>query len=161
VAKQSQHVIIKIRRHMIEEIARRSGKLFESSGLYCAESVVQAIAEGKGLQSDLIPRMATGFCSGLARTCGMCGAVNGAILAISLFHGRNSGNDSVDPVYTRVRKLLDHFEREFGSTNCRELTGCDLGTEAGQEYFKENRIAEKCVKYTETATRWALTLIEE
>ena len=145
---------------MIEEIARRSGELFQS-GLYCAESVVLAVAEGKGLHSDLIPRMATGFCSGLARTCGMCGAVTGAIMAISLFHGRNSGEDSVDPAYTRVRKLLEHFEKEFGSINCRELTGCDLGTEEGQEYFKENEISKKCVSYTEEATRTAMRLIEE
>ena len=145
---------------MIEEIARRSGELFQS-GLYCAESVVLAVAEGKGLQSDLIPRMATGFCSGLSRTCGTCGALNGAILAISLFHGRNSKEDSVNPAYTRVRKLLDRFEKEFGSTNCRELTGCDLGTKAGLDYFMENDIRKKCINYTEDATRMAMTLIEE
>lgn len=145
---------------MFDEVARRSGELFKSSGLYCAESVVLAVSEGKGLHSDLIPRMATGFCSGLSRTCGMCGAVNGAIMAISLFHGRNSGKDSVDPAYTRVRKLLDHFEKEFGSSNCRELTGCDLGTEAGQKYFKENKIVDKCIGYTEAATRMAMALIE-
>ena len=146
---------------MTEEIARRSGELFKSSGLYCAESVVLAIADGKGLRSDLIPKMATGFCSGLSRTCGMCGAVNGAIMAISLFHGRNSGKDSVDPVYTRARKLLEHFAKEFGSTNCRELTGCDLGTKEGLAYFKENDLRKKCIHYTEAATRMALTLIEE
>jgi C_GCAxxG_C_C family probable redox protein len=105
--------------------------------------------------------MATGFCSGLSRTCRMCGAVNGAILAISLFHGRNSKEDSVDPAYTRVRRLLDHFEKKFGSINCRELTGCDLGTEEGQEYFKENKVSKKCAGYTEEATRTAMTLIEE
>jgi len=54
---------------MIEKVSKRSGELFQS-GFYCAESVVLAITEGKGLHSDLIPRMATGFCSGLSRTCG-------------------------------------------------------------------------------------------
>jgi len=146
---------------MIEEIVRRSGELFKSSGLYCAESVLLAVAEGKGLRSDLIPKMATGFCSGLSRTCGMCGALNGAIMAIGLFHGRNSGKDSVDPAYTRVRKLLEHFEKEFGSLNCLELTGCDLGTESGQAYFKAHDIQKKCIHYTESATRMALTLIEK
>ena len=145
---------------MIEKVSRRSGELFQS-GFYCAESVVLAITEGKGLHSDLMSRMATGFCSGLSRTCGMCGAVNGAILAISLFHGRNSKKDSVDPAYTRVKRLLEYFEKEFGSTNCRELTGCDLDTEAGQDYFKENKIIIKCVNYTEEATRKAMTLIED
>jgi dihydrofolate reductase len=37
--------------------------------------VLLAIAESQGIQPDLIPRIATGFCSGISRTGGMCGAV--------------------------------------------------------------------------------------
>ena len=51
-----------------------------ASGLYCAESVVLSIARSQGIESDLLPKLATGFCSGMARTCGTCGALSGAIL---------------------------------------------------------------------------------
>jgi len=145
---------------MNEDVSRRSGELFES-GFYCAESVLLAITESKGIKSDLIPKIATGFCSGVSRTCGMCGAVSGAIMAINLFTGRNSPNESVMESYNAVRKLLRMFENRFGSTNCKELVGCDLGTEEGQNFFKSNNLALQCRRYTEEATGIALLLIEE
>ncbi len=49
-----------------------------------------AVAESEGIQSDFIPKIATGFCGGVSRTCGMCGAVSGGIMAIGLFAGRNA-----------------------------------------------------------------------
>ena len=93
---------------MIDKVSQRSGELFQS-GLYCAESVLLAIAESKGIQSDLIPKIATGFCGGISRTCGMCGAVSGSIMAINLFVGRNSPEDSAQPAYAVVRSMLQKF----------------------------------------------------
>lgn len=54
---------------MNEQAAKKSRELF-NSGYYCAESVLMAIAESRNVQSDLMPRIATGFCSGMARTGG-------------------------------------------------------------------------------------------
>jgi C_GCAxxG_C_C family probable redox protein len=145
---------------MIDDVCRRSGELFES-GFFCAESVLLAIAESKEIKSDLIPRIATGFCSGVSRTCGTCGAVSGAIMAINLFAGRDFPSESVLPSYTAVKKLLDMFATRFGSTNCRQLIGCDLGTEEGQNFFKTNHLFGQCRSYTEEATRMAILLIKE
>ena len=74
---------------MCEQAPQRSLELFRS-GYFCAESVLQAIAENQDIQSDLIPKIATGFCSGISRTGGMCGAVSGGIMGIGLVAGRNS-----------------------------------------------------------------------
>jgi C_GCAxxG_C_C family probable redox protein len=145
---------------MIDTVAQRSGKLFDS-GLYCAESVLQSIAESKGINSELIPRIATGLCSGVARTCRTCGAVSGGIMAISLFFGRSSPDDSVEKIYYIVQDFLETFEERFEITNCKDLTGCDLGTEEGQKFFDENNLVVNCHEYTVEATRMALTLIEE
>lgn len=120
-----------------------------------------AIAEGKGIHSDLIPRIATGFCSGVARKCGMCGAESGGIMAISLFAGRDYKDESVAESYTAVRKFLQMFDTAFGSTNCRQLVGCDLGTEEGQNFYKANNLLGQCRRYTEAATRMAMQLIGE
>jgi C_GCAxxG_C_C family probable redox protein len=144
---------------MIDKVSARSGELFYS-GYYCAESVLLAIAEGKGVQSPLIPKIATGFCSGLSRTCRLCGAVSGAIMSINLFLGRSSPGESVEVNYAAVRKFLAMFEKKFGSTNCKQLTGCDLSTEEGQETFKANNLKEQCKRYTEEAARMAMVLIE-
>ena len=125
---------------MNEQAAQRSRELFES-GYYCAESVLLAIAEGQGLQSNSLPRIATGFCSGLARTCGMCGAVSGAIMGLGLVTGRTAPTEPVTQNYALVRKLLDTFDARFGTTNCQALLGCDLGTAEGQQMFRANKLA--------------------
>ena len=145
---------------MSEQAPQRSRELFQS-GLYCAESVLQAIAESQGIQSDLIPRIATGFCSGLSRTGGMCGALSGAIMGIGLLVGRDSPAGSVDPAYAIAQKLISAFEKQHGSVNCRQLIGCDLATESGQRHFMENNLMESCLQYAEGATRMALSLIAE
>ncbi len=90
----------------------------------------------------------------------MCGAVSGGVMAIGLFCGRTSVSESVLPVYETVRELLKQFEDRYGSTNCQELTGCDLGTDEGQNYFKTNKIMNKCKQMTASATGIAATLIE-
>ncbi len=120
-----------------------------------------AVAESERIQSDLIPKIATGFCGGVSRTCGMCGAVSGGIMVVGLFTGRSASTDSITETYSKVQKLLEEFRLRFGSTNCRELTGCDLGTDEGQAFFKKNEIKKKCRIYIEGATGIALSLVED
>jgi C_GCAxxG_C_C family probable redox protein len=145
---------------MSEQAPQRSVELFKS-GFFCAESVLLAIAESQGIQSDLIPKIATGFCSGVSRTGGMCGAVSGAMMGINLVSGRNSPTESLEVSYALTYKLINRFERQYGSINCRQLIGCDLGTEAGQRYFIENHLMESCLQYAEGATSMAVSLIAE
>jgi C_GCAxxG_C_C family probable redox protein len=83
---------------MDDQVAKRSREYLES-GYWCAESVLLAVAEAKGVQSDLIPKIATGFCSGMARTGGQCGALSGGILSIGLLLGRSTPGGPVNAVY--------------------------------------------------------------
>jgi C_GCAxxG_C_C family probable redox protein len=145
---------------MSEQVSQRSLELIKSD-YFCAESVLLAIAESRGIQSDLIPRIATGFCSGISRTGSMCGAVSGAIMAVNLVAGRSSPPESLEPSYTLTQKLISQFEKQFGSVNCRPLIDCDLPTEEGQRYFFENNLMERCYQYAEEATRMAISLMAE
>lgn len=145
---------------MSEQASQRSLELFKS-GYFCAESVLLAIAENRGIQSDLIPKIATGFCSGISRTGGMCGAVSGAIMGINLVAGRSSPSESIEFSYALTQKLISQFEKQVGSINCRQLIGCDLATEAGQRYFLENHLMERCLQYAREATRLAISLLAE
>ena len=126
----------------------QKGKELFSSGLYCAESVLKVIADEENIDSPLIPGIATGFCSGMSRTCNMCGALTGGILALNMVFGRNLSEESVEENYKAVQSLINMFENEFGTTNCQELLGCDLGSEKGQEEFNENNLHLKCREYT-------------
>jgi hypothetical protein len=76
-----------------EQAARRAREFFDQEYL-CGESVLLAVAESRGLANEWIPRAASGFCSGLARTGGLCGALSGGILAINLVLGRGRDRSS-------------------------------------------------------------------
>ncbi len=145
---------------MIETTSRKSRKLF-GSGYRCAESVLMAVAESRNIQSDLIPRIATGFCGGVSHTNGTCGAVNGAILAINLVKGRNDATESTEENYKAIQKFIERFQKQFHSIQCGKLTGCDLRTEEGEKAFMEGNIIEMCLDFTAEATRLALHILEE
>ena len=145
---------------MIDQAATKSLEHFDS-GLWCAESVLLAISEEQGIQSELIPKIATGFCSGMARTGGQCGALSGAIMGISLVTGRTDATDSVDDTYDKIRKIRRKFDEKFGATSCAALLGLDLDTEEGQIAFHENDLVENCREYTEEATRMAVEILED
>ncbi len=138
---------------------QRSKELFES-GYFCAEGVLLAIAESREVSSELIPRIATGFCSGLARAGGLCGAVSGAILALGMAAGRDSADESIEAIYELVQEVLVGFESRFGSTTCLGLTGCNLATDEGQRQFLERKQHEACTEYVGEATRLALEALE-
>ena len=80
-------------------VEEKAMQRFGTGGLLCAETVLNTIAEEAGLQSAIIPKIATGFCSGLARTGGMCGAVSGGIMALGLIYGRDSEDQDFQPLY--------------------------------------------------------------
>lgn len=143
-----------------EDIAAERSRALFDSGMYCAESVLQAIAEVMEIQNDLIPRIATGFCGGLSRTCGPCGALSGAVMALNMLYGRQSPEESVKENYILVHNLVKHFVSQFGSMNCKELIHCDLGTDEGHRYFEENNLIEQCKDYTAGAARIVIRLIE-
>lgn len=132
-----------------------------ASGFHCAESIVLAIAKSQGVESALLPKVATAFCGGMARSCGPCGALTGAIIGLGLVFGRERATDSVQESYGPTRKLIQEFEKEFGARNCNDLLGCDLGTPEGQAAFRERKLHVRCREYTGKAAEIAARLIGE
>jgi len=78
-----------------------------------------------GVESPLIPRIATGFGGGFGLMGSLCGVLTGSVMAIGLKFGRNDMKDRQALLTTnaKVRKFLDRFETEFGSTDCARLAG--------------------------------------
>ena len=63
------------------------------SGFNCAESSLIAVTYAMGMQSDMFPRIASGFGGGVGRYGSICGALSGTIMAIGAFCGRDKVND--------------------------------------------------------------------
>ena len=142
----------------IDDIVRQSGTYFDE-GYYCAESVLLAVCNHYGIQSRWIPKIATGFCSGMARTGGVCGAFTGAVMAVNLFAGRETPKDSMEKNYRAVNRLTDLFKARFITTACPELIGCRLDTPEGQRQFTQDNLIVKCRQYTVEAAAMAVQVI--
>jgi len=141
---------------------RQSAEDFWGSGFYCAESVLLAVTRAEGLESTLLPAVASAFCSGQARTCGPCGALSGALMSLGAVLGRRSKADTMDAVYAASGQLIEKFEGEFGSRDCRSLlNGCDLGTPEGQLMFRERDFTARCQKFSGRAAEMAWEIIAE
>jgi C_GCAxxG_C_C family probable redox protein len=98
----------------------------------------------------------------MSRTGGTCGALTGAVMGVSMSLGRASAGEPVQPAYTATQRLVEEFEREFGSRDCPTLlSGCDLNTAAGQEQFREQNLAQRCMRYSGTAAEIAVRVIAD
>lgn len=132
-----------------KELARAAGENFGAL-FNCAESTSKAVAEHFGVGERGIPRAATAFGGGIARGGGPCGAVTGTLMALGLLYGRDSGGDHrhLDRVYAMARDLQEEFSRRFGSTRCRDLLGCDIGTDRGRIQAKKEKLFDRrCPSY--------------
>jgi C_GCAxxG_C_C family probable redox protein len=147
--------------HQLAAEVRKSAEASFAAGLYCAESVLLSLARAQGIESELLPRVATAFCGGMARTCGTCGALTGAIMGIGLALGRSRPGESVQPSYAATQRLIAQFGQEFGARDCHALLGCDLGTPEGQAMFREDGLAELCATYTGRAAEMAAQILAE
>jgi len=140
---------------------RESVQQAADAGYLCAESVVLGLAKAQKLESSALPAMATVFCSGMARTCGPCGALTGALLGLSLAFGRRGPGEKLDKAYAAAQQLVSEFEREFGARDCKDLLGCDIRTPEGVAKFESGHLYERCDVYVAKAAEIAARIISD
>ena len=129
---------------------------------YAVESVLKALADLKGVDSDLIPGIATGLAAGVARTSQICGAVSGAILGLGLWFGRSEPVASDRKPYWYSRLFLDRWMNLHPSSNCTVLLGVDLDNASEYKVFgEENMWENKCKQYIREATGLAYDILVE
>jgi C_GCAxxG_C_C family probable redox protein len=112
--------------------------------------------------NDVIPKIASGFGGGIGNTGAVCGAVVGAVMAISLKMKRGETMEDWLRIAAVVQDLRRRFEAEMGTINCRELTGVDLNTEEGMKQAMISDLPQKvCFPAAGTAYRLVLDLLQE
>ncbi|UCD96070.1 MAG: C_GCAxxG_C_C family protein [Candidatus Bathyarchaeota archaeon] len=138
-----------------------SASLFAGQGYLCSEAVLLAVKAWWGVQDELIPRIATGFGAGVGRQGSICGALSGGIMALGIQYGRDKPTTTNTP-YWFAQELIRRFSARFGTVTCRELTGCDLATEAGQLKYEEEQIwTTKCHQYVEEVAGFVYDIVSE
>jgi C_GCAxxG_C_C family probable redox protein len=146
---------------MNESIRDRVLANFDKGPLLCAETVLKLIAEASGRDPAPFLGVASGFCSGMARTKGECGALAGAVMGIGLVAANGNPAENREKVYELTQEIKDRFIRAFGSTNCHELTGCDFTVPEDQIRFREQGVKENCYEFCTVAVIQALKLLRD
>ena len=133
---------------MNEELQKKAAEAEERArqyfreGLNCSECVLKSFMDVNdvNLPPEVIT-LASGFGGGIGQTKNTCGAVTGAVMAISAVKGRRDPfalpemKDRVKElqnVYQPVKALINHVEGEFGTIICRELNKPYLEEFAGK-----------------------------
>jgi C_GCAxxG_C_C family probable redox protein len=109
---------------MSTEVLSKKAVAYFRSGYNCAQSVLLALT-GKmdpKPQTDVIPKIAAGFGSGVGGCGSICGALVGGVLAIGLEYGSNDSDPKKRfQAGAYARKLYSQFETQHGCVLCREL----------------------------------------
>jgi C_GCAxxG_C_C family probable redox protein len=121
----------------IAEIKQRARKNF-SLGYNCAECVTEAVLSeiDTGLPPE-VKKLATGFGGGIGLYGDTCGALVGAVMAVSAVHGRSSlpegeGKEAMmkskeqlygkPGLYRLFNQIPNRFKAQNGHTLCRDVT---------------------------------------
>lgn len=121
----------------ISNIKDRARKNF-SKGFNCAECVLEAVLEHveTNLPKDVL-KLATGFGGGVGLFGDTCGAISGAVLAVSAVYGRSELPENEDRkaamhaaaqqlygkpgLYRIFNQIPNRLNEKYGHTQCREI----------------------------------------
>ena len=121
-------------------------------GYACSQAVVLAFHDLTNVDFNSLQKLSLPFGGGFGRLRLTCGAVSGMTIVASLLLSIDSIKDNKSHVYEIVQELVDRFEKEYKTINCKELLE-NAGVEAviggepetrTEEYYKK-RPCEKIV----------------
>lgn len=111
----------------MSDFAEKAAEKYKS-GYNCAQSVLCAFCDEVGLSERDAFRMAEGFGGGIGGMRGPCGAVTAMFTVLSYINsdGMLSEGKSKANTYKKIREASQRFEKEYGSTICKEILASDL-----------------------------------
>ena len=115
------------------ELVEQDAKECFKQGLNCSECVMTAFLKHfeTGLPKEVV-KLATGFGGGMGHTKNTCGAITGAVMALSAIVGRENpaAKETVGEritelqqgIYPIVGKMVNEIKDEYGTLICSELS---------------------------------------
>jgi C_GCAxxG_C_C family probable redox protein len=133
-----------------------------NSGFNCCQSTFASLCRKLSLDREIALKIAAAFGGGICRSGETCGAVTGAFMLLGLKYGMVSADDveAKEKAYVIARQFMEEFKRRNQFIRCKELLGCDLSTDEGAAYAKENQIQKSvCPKFLRDAVAIAEEII--
>ena len=109
-----------------------------------------------------MPGIASGFCGGMSRTDGLCGALVGGIMALGILHGRKSAEESPKKIYGLTERLVQDIEKRLFSRKCSDILGCNISTREGEADFKAKKLMKTvCLDATVQAADLVVRVLDD
>ncbi|MGF1585649.1 MAG: C-GCAxxG-C-C family protein [Bacteroidales bacterium] len=118
----------------------------------CSQSVISVYADYIGVDKNLVLNISCGFGGGMGSLQRTCGAVTAAYMVFGLLNSSECHDNQVKKAktYMMIQSFYDSFTKIHGTTDCIDLIKCDLKTEKGQTYFKNENlkksVCEGCIR---------------
>ncbi len=144
--------------------AGMNSREYLASGYNCAQSVLKAVLEEKGVFFDEAMSSSSGFGGGIAGEGKTCGAVSGAIMAIGVLNGLRSKDvvQSKERTYKISSILIERLKEKFKTTQCYELIGVDMKDPEARKAARERGVfSDQCSEFVATAVRIVLDLFSQ
>jgi C_GCAxxG_C_C family probable redox protein len=127
------------------DVVRKSQQLKEN-GHNCAQAALGAFSHLIDIPESELFAISEGFGGGIGDKQGICGAVSGAVMALSLLRsGRDPSHLTKEKTYELVSILKERFHQKIGSTTCKDI----LGEETGVELYSCGGCVEVAVEITD------------
>jgi len=122
----------------------------------CSQAVFTAYRQSEILDEENALKLSTVFGAGVASTGKeLCGALSGALMAISMHHGRGDlqAIDAKTKTYELGRQFMAEFESRIGSCTCEAILGLNIGSAQNLAKAQEMKLFEtRCVDVVKTAS---------
>lgn len=128
----------------------------------CSQAIFTAFRQADLLDEPAALKLACVFGAGVACTGGTCGAVSGALMAISMRHGRGDVEsvDAKTKTYALGRQFMDAFKQQHGSCVCEELLGMNIGIPEDMAKAQQQHLFEtKCYALVKSAAEILDTML--
>ena len=154
---------------------------WQERGFHCADAVFDEL-DGTAAPPAELRDATTAFMGGTLFTGMTCSALTAGVMALGLALGqiensrgrvlrmigtmavgRNASADELNafnPVMNLGHKLARWFEEEFGSTQCRDLTGCDFASTADVREYIATDTTTRCTRIAEQVAARVTDLVE-
>jgi C_GCAxxG_C_C family probable redox protein len=140
-------------------LLEKATKIMDERRGSCSQAIFATygveVSNGK-VDFETCMKIASAFSGGIAATGNICGALNGALMAIGLKYGGDADPSKANAV---SQKLLDHFKSLNGTVLCRELINHDLLTEEDVKHAFKTGAFDNCSKYVEDVAKFLDTLL--
>jgi C_GCAxxG_C_C family probable redox protein len=161
MAEQRHPTVKELQEKVVRYFCDRPSNFPTGRPYNCCESVLLALSEPMGVDSEFIPKIGTAIGAGVSLNGLLCGSISSVMMLIGAKYGRTNPEQSPQPLWDMADKYLTAFREKFKAVNCRQLTRLNLKTEEGlKEYFARVHDYE-CTERLRFAIEKALEILHQ